>query len=164
MARFSDYIPIFQINMYDIISLIMKNKAVQQSIIDYNQEQLSQGVDANNKVIFTALSKEQNFGYVYAKNTIFGTPQYAGKIHKSQPWHVVTLKDTGKFYKTFNVKVNSDSVEVLADFNKDGESILDNFDDDFDFLGLIDENKTGFVIWVLSDYLELELKRHFKLS
>lgn len=155
MASFKDWKPVFQINMYDIIKLIMQNKEVQQTIIEYNQEQLQKGIDNEGKKIRTIAAEEQDRGKVYSLYTI------KMKAEKGQDFGNVTLYDTGEFYKTFNIKVNDSSVEVLADFNSPGENILDNFDEKYHFLGLTNENKKGFATWILQDYLELELKKHF---
>jgi len=158
MKSFSEYIPIFQINMNDVISTIMNNDEVKQSIIDYNQEQLQSGIDSLGQRIQTIAASEQDTNQVYSLYTI------QMRASKGLQTGNVDLKDTGEFYNSMNVKVNENNVEVLADFDKPDGNIMDNFDNKYDFLGLTKENLKGFGIWVVSDFLGLELKKRLKIS
>lgn len=159
MSSFLDYIPLFQLDMNDIVRKIMQIEEVQKAIIEYNQSQLQQGIDSEGKRIRTIAAEEQGGSQVYSLYTI------REKAEKGQDFGNVTLEDTGATYKSMRVKVNDSNVEVLANMNIHGESILDNFEiGKYEFFGLTDENKKGFAIWIFSEHLERELKLHFKLS
>lgn len=159
VRHFSDYKPVFNVEMNDIINLIMKNEEVQKSIIEYNQQQLQEGIDSQGQRIRTIAAEEQGNGQVYSLYTI------NMKAEKGQDYGNVTLKDTGEFYRSMHVKVNRTDNEVLADFDKPDGNIMDNFNSGmYDFLGLTDENLKGFATWIISDYLGLELRKQFGLQ
>lgn len=72
------------------------------------------------------------------------------KARKGQPSNRVTLKDTGDFYKTFDVQVkNNANFTITANTMKSGQDLEDRWGDDI--VGLQDEN----VIKVMQ-YLETE--------
>jgi hypothetical protein len=157
IRHFSDFKPVFDINMNDILKTIMQNKEVQDSIISYNQEQLSQGLDAKGQRIETIAATEQNTGYPYSIYTV--------KLRGSEGLQVnnVDLKVTGDLWASMEVKVNNTNAEVLADMQKSDGNVMDNFDKSFDFWGLTKNNLTGFATWVLSDFLGIELKKRLKV-
>lgn len=139
MDKFSDYKPFFRIDLTKIVNRTLQLDSVKRDIIEFNQkEQLQEGIDANGLQIYTIASQEQGSG-VYARMTI------AERSSKGLQTSKVDLKDTGAFYNTFNVEVNHEGAQVLADFSKGGNDIRDNFDSFFDFLGLNPETLENFV-------------------
>lgn len=112
------------IDINKLLDQAFKTKQVQSTMVEFNQDQLQSGYDALGQKI----------------NTIGGSPYraYTVKIKKlkGQPTNIVTLYDTGAFYKTFKVRIVKEGYEVIADFEKPDGSILDNFDSKFDFLGV----------------------------
>jgi hypothetical protein len=72
------------------------------------------------------------------------------KARKGQPTNRVTLKDTGDFYKTFDVQVKANAdFSITANTMKGGQDLQERWGDNI--LGLQDEN----VIKVM-EYLETE--------
>jgi hypothetical protein len=123
-----DYKKIFDIDLFELLDEVFKINSVQQEVIRLNQEQLYSGIDSQDKLIHTIS------GHPYALKTIWI------KRKKGQKTDVVTLKDTGEFYESFRVRITENGYEILADFEKADENILDNFTNEFDFLGLINES------------------------
>lgn len=148
MESWLDYKKVFQnISISDMLDEIFSISRVQDEVIRLNQEQLTQGLDSDKKVIITDKAKIENAGHVYAINTIRGTSRYKGKIEKGQPYKEVTLKDTGQFYNSFRLLIREKYYEILADFRKGDENIMDNFrTSDFEFLGLSDDNLEQLII------------------
>lgn len=93
-------------------------------MIEFNQDQLQAGEDALGQKI----------------NTIGGSPYraYTVKVRKKLGLQTnnVDLFLTGKFYKTFKVVITNQGYEITVNFDKEDGSILDNFSNQFDFLGL----------------------------
>ena len=75
----------------------------------------------------------------YSISTIEGTSSYLGKKAKGQPTDRITLKDTGKFYKTFKIEVKNDSFFINANPIKEDNNLFDDFGDEI--VGLTEENK-----------------------
>lgn len=149
---FLEYIPIFQVDFNKIVSDTLKNKGIQQQIIDLNQSQLfDEGLDAKGQFI----------------HTIGGDPytEYTKqrKQEKGQATDHVTLYDEGTFYNSMNVKEVSNGVEIDADFNKGGSDIRDNFDSRFEFLGLIDDSWQKLKEWLLLDVFGQQLRKRLGL-
>ena len=68
------------------------------------------------------------------------------KKEKGQRYDHPTLKNSGRFYKSFVVKVDSKGMQVMADFNVTGDdggsgNILDSLKNGLNVLGLTEENK-----------------------
>jgi uncharacterized protein YaiL (DUF2058 family) len=88
------------------------NYDLQNVIIDLNtNEQLYKGRDATGELL-------ENIGGEYAALTV------SYKKSVGEPYDRVTLKDTGFFYKSFNVKAKEKEFEIIADYEKiddDGE-------------------------------------------
>jgi hypothetical protein len=158
IRHFSDFKPVFDINIHDVLQTIFEKQEVQDAIISYNQEQLSQGLDAKGQRIETIASQEQNSGYPYSRYTV--------KIRGSEGLQVnnVDLKVTGELWASMEVKVNNTNAEVLADMNKPDGNVMDNFESKYDFWGLIKNNLNGLAVWVLQDYLGIELKKRLKVQ
>lgn len=75
----------------------------------------------------------------YQPATIEGTSRFKGKIEKGQPYDRVTLKDTGDFYNSFRIYIDSNfDLIVKADTIKEGIDLLDQWGKDI--LGLTDES------------------------
>lgn len=121
------------VDIYKLLDEVFKQNQIQSTMVEFNQDQLQSGYDALNQKI----------------NTIGGSPYRAytvkRKKKKGQPTNIVTLYDTGEFYETFKVRIVKDGYEIIADFQKGDESILDNFTSNFDFLGLDLEGQTELV-------------------
>lgn len=130
-------------NIFDMLDLIFKLSEIQNKAIEFNREQLQEGKDVNDNTI----------------NTIGGNPYrpYTVRIKKSkgQETNIVTLKDSGKFYKTFRFKTVQNGYEIIADFQKEDGDIRDNFFNRFDFLGL----EYTYLYELVFDYIYPELSK-----
>lgn len=154
--KFADYKKVFYLDINMAIYNILLRPNIQQEIIEYNQSQLSAGVDSRDEKIITISAEEQGLGNVYALDTI------ASRAEQGLQTRNVDLKVTGQFWSTFRVRVTRDSFEVIADFNSPGEDIRNNFDNDYDFLGLTPDNLESFVWQVLYRELEIELPKQLE--
>lgn len=148
---FADYKIVFTVDISKLIYQILLKKDIQQEIIEYNQSQLQEGEDANQKKIITIAADEQSLGNVYSLYTI------ALRNESGLQTNVVDLKDTGAFYRSFKVKISRDSFEIIANYSKPDGDIRDNFDSNYEFLGLTQDNLESFVWLVLYRELEKEL-------
>jgi hypothetical protein len=75
----------------------------------------------------------------YSANTIEGTNQYQGKKQKGQRYDHITLNDTGAFYESFKVFLDSNSdFEITADTLKDTTDLIEEYGENI--LGLTDES------------------------
>ena len=117
----------------EMIRKIFTDQTVQDQAIEFNQDQLQAGKDALGQTI----------------TTIGGSPYrpYTVKVRKKKglPTNIVTLEDTGEFYRTFKIRILSHGYLITAEFAKDEGSILDNFSSSFDFTGLDKESLTELV-------------------
>jgi hypothetical protein len=127
---FEDLKELFNFDPIELLDEVFKKSSVQDKMIEFNQDQLQQGQDALGQAIVTI------GGSPYRPFTV------AIKKAKGQPTNKVTLEDTGDFYKTFKVIIHKDEYEIIANFEKQDGSILDNFSSNFDFLGLDKESIT----------------------
>ena len=120
---------IINLNEVQIINSILRDKDFQKFIISLNQnEQLfEKGIDS----LGSSLGD-------YAASTIEGTANFEGKKDKGQRFDHITLLDTGKFYKSFKVKVQSGGFEIIADGNRGDTNLLEDYGKEV--LGLTDEN------------------------
>lgn len=125
---FEDLKELFNFNPIVLLDEVFKQSEVQDTMIEFNQDQLQDGTDSLGQTIVTI------GGSPYRPFTV------RIKRSKGQPTNVVTLEDTGDFYKTFKIKINRDSYEITANFEKQDGNILDNFSSRFDFLGLDNES------------------------
>ena len=102
-----------------ILFTVYKSKRVSNFIIDLNRigQLFNQGIDTKGKVIgrYSIVTET-----VYNQNKKAGTPY--------------TLKDTGEFYATFKIKVNSNADFVISANTIKGEDDLLNYSNDL--LGL----------------------------
>ena len=148
---FDEVKQLFEIDVFELIDEAFKTQSVQKTMIEFNQGQLLSGQDALGKTI----------------NTIGGSPYraYTVVIRKSKglPTNVVTLKDTGDFYKTFKVVIVSGGYEITADFEKPDGSILDNFSSSFDFLGLDQSSLTELIMEHVYPLISISLRKRLGL-
>lgn len=95
-----------QLNGNLLMKIVMSEPSIQAQIIDLNQSQLyDQGVDA--KGVTTG---------EYSLATIYGTPNFEGKIEKNQPYDHVTLKDSGHSYDSMRVVTEDTAFIITGDF------------------------------------------------
>jgi hypothetical protein len=139
ITKFSDYKKYFDIDFNKAISETLKIKEVNKDIIVYNQEQLSEGIDSNSKVIETIASQEQKSGFPYARFTV------SERSKKGLQVRNVDLKVTGELWQSMEVQVKESGSEVLADMQKSDGNVMDNFDKSYDFWGLTKNNLDNFV-------------------
>lgn len=107
---------------------ILNDKKIQKLITDLNTkvQLFDQGEDAEGK-------KLASVGGGYAPSTV------KIKKIKRQPTNRVTLKDTGDFYDSFSVKVESNAnFTINADTAKGSYDLTERWGDDL--VGLQDEN------------------------
>jgi len=151
MDSFRDIQKLFEIDIYQLMDSVIENSRVQDEMIELNHKQLQGGKDALGQTIVTI------GGSPYRPMTI------RIKRSKGQPFNRVTLKDTGEFYDTFQVKILRDSYEIIADFQKGSDDIRDNFSSQYDFLGLDDESLNEFVNEVFFPRFAKALIAKFKI-
>jgi hypothetical protein len=156
VEKFSDYKKVFDVDISQLIYQILLMPDVQQDIIEFNQSQLTDGVDSNEERIITISAEEQNQGEVYSIFTI--AERKANNLQTDN----VDLNFTGQFWSTFTVKVTKTTFEVIANFNSPGEDIRDNFDDKFDFLGLTNDSLENFTWLVIYEKLKILLPLELK--
>jgi hypothetical protein len=158
MNSFADYKPIFNIDINNVIKTLLEKEEIQKEIIRYNQEQLTMGIDSLGQRIQTLQAAADGEGLVYSLYT------YGQKVKKGQDPQNVTLHDTGELWQSMEVEVTNEGAIVKADTQKENGDVMENFDPKYDFFGLTKDSLNSFVVWVLSDYLEAELKRLLRLS
>lgn len=88
----------FESNIEDIILGVLKQSEVESFIVELNEKQLDVGIDSNGDAIRPP----------YTQTTI------RFKIQKGQQFRWVTLKDTGKFRRSFDIIFRSDEFEIIA--------------------------------------------------
>jgi len=120
-----------KLNINAILKKVFQNSDIKAFIIEKNQEQLyNYGQDAKGKELKT---------YAALGGRVYGNYTIQQKQLKGQPTDRVTLKDTGKFYNTFKVGVQSEYAEIKANFKVHGEDISENVETD-NVLGIQKEN------------------------
>jgi hypothetical protein len=125
-----------KLEIFKILQNIFKTASFVTFIIDRNQEQLyDKGITARGTIIKTYKSGK---GFPYSPYTV------AQKAIKGQKVNIVTLKDTGDFYKSFKVKVEESYLEIDAEFEKSNGNIGENLDIT-EVLGLTEENKNELI-------------------
>lgn len=119
-------------------------------VIDLNtKHQLFEGVDSKNVTL-------SSIGGGYAPVTI------SFKRTNNQPFDRVTLKDTGAFYRSFNVRYEMGGIVIDADTVKDGEDLRERWGNDI--LGLNNESIEKLIFFLhplivefIHDYLTQDL-------
>jgi len=101
------------------------NKSIDNAMLDNEDEyilaiqgQLQKGIDGTGKKMKT----------YEATTGVYSTFTEEVKQRKGQPWDRVTLKDTGRFYKTMDVEEYENDWYVDANFEKSKGNIADNVD------------------------------------
>lgn len=125
----------------DKIWLFAIDKEVQEEMIRINTEdQLEEeGIDSLGRKLGN-----------YAPSTI------AYKRRKGQRYDHVTLKDTGDFYNSFNIKVNVNEIIFDADdFSKYDQPLFEVWG--VDVLGLTDENMNYIKEMIVENYIKFLL-------
>lgn len=140
---------LFNFDVADMMTEVIKGSRPQQAMIELNQKQLQEGTDALGQTIVTI------GGSPYRPHTV------TIKRAQGQSTNKVTLFDSGDFYQTFKVKILNDGFEITANFQKGSDSILDNFSSQFDFLGLDDERLAEFAVTVILPGLAGIIKKRF---
>lgn len=154
MNKFSDYIKFLKLDYKKILYDVLNYTDVKDYIIYLNQEkQLSEGIDSLGQKIVTISAQEQGDGNVYSKTTIVYRQEKGLQVDK------VDLKFNGDFWNTFDVDVTIAETEVIADTSKGGGDIKDNFESNFDFLGLTNRNLNDLSYWLLENYFGEKIRQ-----
>lgn len=83
------------------------------------------------------------------------------KQEKGQRYDHITLKDTGAFYESFQIRVDNKGLTILADDSSIYDAPLtDRFG--VDILGLTDENKTILAEYLKENYYDFIRKKIFQ--
>jgi hypothetical protein len=115
-----------ELNVNRLMKEIMKDERLKAYVIELNQEQLyEQGADSKGN---------QLEPYTFATMNI--------KRKKGQVYNRTTLKDTGKFYKSFRIIVQSDGFIIQANGQKEEMNLFDRYG--IDILGLNEVNMYQF--------------------
>lgn len=140
-----------ELNIDLIMRSIFENEPdFKDLVIELNtKNQLFEGIDANGVTL-------SSIGGGYAPVTI------AIKRTNNQPFNRVTLKDTGDFYKSFEVRYEMGGIVIDADTIKDGDDLRDRWGDDI--LGLTHESIETLIFFLkplivefISDYITQDL-------
>jgi hypothetical protein len=122
----------------DKIWLFSVDKDVQNEIIRLNTEDQLEEFGIDSKGVQLGIYKQTTVSY---------------KIQKGQRYDHVTLKDTGKFYNSFNIRVNVNEIVIDADDSTYYDVPL--FDVwGVDVLGLTDENLEYIKKMILENYVK----------
>lgn len=124
---------LLKLNTKDALKVVTGNKSIQYEALRLNRQvQLyEKGVGVDGKSLRSVYARG---AAVYAPKTEYY------KREKGQPINRVTLRDTGKFYNTFSVRVISNGEMFIdADTLKDGKDLQDQFGQ---VIGLNEESKS----------------------
>jgi hypothetical protein len=122
----------------DKIWLFSVDRDVQEEIIRLNTEDQLEEFGIDSKGVQLGIYKQTTVSY---------------KIQKGQRYDHVTLKDTGKFYNSFNIRVNVNEIVLDADDTTYYDMPL--FDVwGVDVLGLTDENMEYIKKMILENYVK----------
>ncbi|MGB6267410.1 MAG: hypothetical protein WBF67_00240 [Olleya sp.] len=127
----------------NIILKSVYNEAFKKFAIDLNRiDQLyNVGEDSNGDVL-----------QAYTANTV------SIKARKGQPTDRTTLKDTGDFYRSFNLKFYETDFEIMADDTDKG--LFDKYGKDI--VGWTKENTNEIKLFIQKRFLEETINRTFK--
>lgn len=108
---------------------LFNDRNFRKLIIDLNTEEqlFEQGIDSTGRKLGE-----------YAIATIEGTKNFRGKKQKGQPYDHITLKDTGAFYKSFQIKYEGTSLRITADGQKDDTNLFQEYG--IDIVGLTEDS------------------------
>jgi len=145
---------IIKLNVDEIALDISRTSTFKKLVITLNTEGLptSQlfelGEDSEGKTL-------ESIGGGYSPFTI------QEKSRKNQPTDRVTLKDTGEFYRTFDVRPFRGGFTIVADTLKDGQDLENRWGDDI--VGLNEDN-TNLIIEFYKDRIIEQVRRNIKGS
>lgn len=124
---------------FQLFKIVFDVPNVKQMIIEMNtQEQLFQkGVDSKGIPLM-----DIGGSYSFVTKDI--------KDFLGQPIDRITLKDTGDFYKSWNVKILADTIFIEADTIKDGDDLRQRWGNDI--LGLTEESKQKLINYAIGKY------------
>lgn len=137
-----------KLDINDIFFSLWKDNKVQNFIIELNTE----GKPTSQLYELGVDSKGDSLGE-YSPYTI----QF--KVDKGQRFDHVTLKDTGDFYETFNVKPNKKGFEIVANPNKDDDNLFEVYGKEI--VGLTDDNQKILLAFIETDFNKELEKRMF---
>lgn len=131
---------------FQVFKIVFDVPNVKQMIIEMNtNDQLfKKGVDSNGVSLM-------DIGGDYS----FVTKDM--KSRNNQPYDHITLKDTGDFYKSWNVKILADTIFIEADTIKDGDDLQQRWGNDI--LGLTDESKQKLINYAIGKYRQTILTK-----
>lgn len=129
-----------------VYKITSKQKA-KRLIIELNtNEQLFKGIDSTGRTL-------ESIGGGYAPLTI------EIKKSKGQPYDRVTLKDTGEFYESFDVRPFKGGFRIEADAIKEDDDLTMEWGEDI--IGLTEESKERLVIHYRNAIIQ-ELKKKIR--
>jgi hypothetical protein len=133
-----------KVNKYDVNKILFevwKNPKVRLFIEDLNTEKQlhDKGVDSLGVTLgqYSAYTKQI-------------------KLNKGQSIKHITLKDTGEFYESFDVKPNQKGFTIFADAQKEDTNLIEAYGKDI--LGLTDESIKLLIEFIKPYYIEASKK------
>ena len=125
-----------QVKINQISRNILLDSFVQDWIIGEIQDRLyDKGTDKNDKKLRTDIGKSN--GRLRGKLGFYAAYTEVVKDSKQQPINRVTLNDSGKFYKSFDVIINKTFYRIAANYK---QGLYDNFQDSYVSLKELDSN------------------------
>ena len=133
---------VLALNANLIIQQIILNNNFQEYILDLNRrDQLFEGINS----LGVELDSYSEFTEVLLEGDRANRFNYKGKSKKKLAGEPVFLFDTGEFYDSFTLEVNTDALIFDADpIKDDGTNLFNEFGSDI--LGLTPENTQKLVI------------------
>ena len=134
-----------QIKEIFIFNIVFNDPRVKDLIIDLNTEKqlFDKGIDSKGRPL-----KSIGGDYSYLTKDI--------KSFHHQPFDRITLKDSGDFYRSFEVKAFAGNIHIIADTMKDDDNLTTRWGSDI--LGLTDESKNKLIAFAKDFYIK-ELKK-----
>lgn len=131
-----------KIDANKLFAKIWRLESVQKYIIELNTKEqlLENSIDSYGKQL---IYKKNGFGYSHKTYELKGGVKLDGTSFSVGQTY--TLRDSGQFFKSFEVKVNSTGFEILADGF--GNDIFVNFGEQV--VGLTDESKAKLIEYIL---------------
>lgn len=120
-----------RLSMQNAMRALLKDKELQDFIVQMNTEQLFEGINAESESL-------ADIGGEYREKT------KRIKEKKGQPIDRVTLFDTGEFYESFFVKAGKDAFSIIADTIKEDEDLQLRWGSEL--LGLTDFSKDQLIL------------------
>ena len=126
---------VLKLNETDALKVVTQNKSIQYNAIRLNRQvQLyQQGVGVDGQQMRSHYARGRD---VYSLKTL------KIKQEKGQPTDRVTMRDSGKLYSTFDVKVVKGELVLTANTIKEGKDLQDSFGQ---FVGLDAESKSELI-------------------